>query len=143
MSQPPLPTSTPDFTDGEEYMNTTPITPAQLKTFLTQAPLLYKSRLHKGAVKHILTNCYRSLWGNDIEIMQQYFFREGLSDSDNLSKLLEKYNLFGSEEHDHDDYVHSEPNLNKIQEEPEYWETQRGKQCGHLFKKGESVYRCR
>ncbi|KAI8350145.1 hypothetical protein BD560DRAFT_456328 [Blakeslea trispora] len=124
-------------------MNTTPITPAQLKTFLTQAPLLYKSRLHKGAVKHILTNCYRSLWGNDIEIMQQYFFREGLSDSDNLSKLLEKYNLFGSEEHDHDDYVHSEPNLNKIQEEPEYWETQRGKQCGHLFKKGESVYRCR
>ncbi|OAD01255.1 hypothetical protein MUCCIDRAFT_146229 [Mucor lusitanicus CBS 277.49] len=27
--------------------------------------------------------------------------------------------------------------------EPEYWESQRGKQCGHLFKKGESVYRCR
>ncbi|KAI8049424.1 uncharacterized protein B0P05DRAFT_563639 [Gilbertella persicaria] len=124
-------------------VGTVPITPAQLKTFLTEAPLLYKSKLHKGAEKHILTNCYRSLWSNDLQLMQKYFFRESLSDSDNLSQLLEKYNLFGSEEHDHDEHAHNQPNLNKTEEEPEYWESQRGKQCGHLFKKGESVYRCR
>lgn len=108
------------------------VTPAQLKKFLTEAPLMYKSRLSKGAQKHILTHCYRALWSNDLDMMQKYFFKEGLEDSDNLSQLLEKYNLFGSKQ-DH------QPDEN----EPEYLESQRGKQCGHLFKKGESVYRCR
>ncbi|KAI7904456.1 uncharacterized protein BX663DRAFT_470639 [Cokeromyces recurvatus] len=126
-----------------ESMSSTLVTPEQLKTFLTEAPLMYKNKLHKGAKKHILTNCYRSLWSNDLDLMQKYFFKEGLSDSDNLSQLLEKYNLFGSEQHDHEDQQ-SNPNLSiNKDDEPEYWESQRGKQCGHLFKKGESVYRCR
>jgi len=136
MSQP---TSTLD------NVGASPITPTQLKTFLIEAPLMYKSKLHRGAEKQILTNCYRSLWSNDSELMQKYFFKEGLSDSDNLSQLLEKYNLFGSEPEDHiDDQLPNQQNLSKSDDnEPEYWESQRGKQCGHLFKKGESVYRCR
>lgn len=112
-----------------------PITPAQLKKFLTEAPLMYTSKLSRGPEKHILTNCYRSLWSNDLDLMQKYFFKEGLSDSDNLSQLLEKYNLFGSTKEDQVE--------KSDEDEPEYWESQRGKQCGHLFKKGESVYRCR
>ncbi|KAI9485312.1 MAG: hypothetical protein EXX96DRAFT_592502 [Benjaminiella poitrasii] len=130
---------------SDDSMGSTPVTPSQLKTFLAETPLMYKNRLHKGAKKHILTNCYRSLWSNDLDLMQKYFFKEGLSDSDNLSQLLEKYNLFGSEQHDHDDHQHSnQQNLSiNNDDEPEYWESQRGKQCGHLFKKGESVYRCR
>lgn len=144
MSRPPLKQdiapSSPDMSNA----STVPVTPAQLKTFLTEAPLMYKSKLHKGAEKHILTNCYRSLWSNDLDLMQKYFFKEGLSDSDNLSQLLEKYNLFGSEEQEHDEQHHNQQNLSKNDDdEPEYWESQRGKQCGHLFKKGESVYRCR
>lgn len=128
-----------------DNIGSSPITPAQLKTFLIEAPLMYKSKLHRGAEKQILTNCYRSLWSNDAELMQKYFFKEGLSDSDNLSQLLEKYNLFGSEHEDNnDDQLPNQQNLSKSDnDEPEYWESQRGKQCGHLFKKGESVYRCR
>ena len=144
MSQP-----TPTTTSTWDNVGTLPITPAQLKTFLTEAPLMYKSKLHRGAEKQILTNCYRSLWSNDAGLMQKYFFKEGLSDSDNLSQLLEKYNLFGSEPDDHlddddDDPLPDQQNPSKSDDnEPEYWESQRGKQCGHLFKKGESVYRCR
>ncbi|KAL9542746.1 hypothetical protein MBANPS3_008455 [Mucor bainieri] len=173
MSQPT--TFTPSDNNGT-------ISPAQLKAFLTEAPLMYKSKLHRGAQKQILTHCYRSLWSNDASLMQKYFFKEGLSDSDNLSQLLEKYNLFGSEpeddtattdddddddeaedevvedEEEEEEEAHSLPHQHnnsssssqqkqyriKSQEnEPEYWESQRGKQCGHLFKKGESVYRCR
>ncbi|KAI8641693.1 hypothetical protein BD408DRAFT_444126 [Parasitella parasitica] len=132
-----------------ESTGSSPITPAQLKTFLTEAPLMFKSKLHRGAEKQILTNCYRSLWSNDLDLLQRYFFKEGLSDSDNLSQLLEKYNLFGSEHEDHDTDRDDEqlPNQQSLgrgsNDEPEYWESQRGKQCGHLFKKGESVYRCR
>ncbi|CEP08232.1 hypothetical protein [Parasitella parasitica] len=137
-----------------ESFDSSPITPAQLKTFLTEAPLMYKSKLHRGAQKQILTNCYRSLWSNDLELMQRYFFQEALSDSDNLSHLLEKYNLFGSEHTDHDtedddgdDDDEQLPHQKRLSRtsnsEPEYWESQRGNQCGHLFKKGESVYRCR
>lgn len=140
MSQP---TTTTTFSSSTwDNVGTSPITPAQLKTFLTEAPLMYKSKLHRGAEKQILTNCYRSLWSNDAELMQKYFFKEGLSDSDNLSQLLEKYNLFGSEPDD--PMLPDQQNLSTSNDnEPEYWESQRGKQCGHLFKKGESVYRCR
>ncbi|KAG2196036.1 hypothetical protein INT47_005372 [Mucor saturninus] len=121
--------------DDPHIAGNVPVTPVQLKKFLTEAPLMYTSKLSRGAEKHILTNCYRSLWSNDLDLMQKYFFKEGLSDSDNLSQLLEKYNLFGSTKED---------KAEKSQEdEPEYWESQRGKQCGHLFKNGESVYRCR
>jgi E3 ubiquitin-protein ligase UBR1 len=136
MSRPPLKeTSSPDMNN----VGTVSVTPSQLKTFLTEAPLMYKSKLDKKAEKHILTNCYRALWSNDLNLMQKYFFKEGLSDSDNLSQLLEKYNLFGSAD-DNDEHLQ---NLHNEDDEPEYWESQRGKQCGHLFKKGESVYRCR
>jgi hypothetical protein len=144
MSRPPLKQDTATSSPDMNNVGTVPVTPSQLKTFLTEAPLMYKSKLHKDAEKHILTNCYRSLWSNDLDLMQKYFFKEGLSDSDNLSQLLEKYNLFGSEEQDHDEQHHNQQNLSKNDnDEPEYWENQRGKQCGHLFKKGESVYRCR
>lgn len=127
-----------------------PVTPEQLKRFLIEAPAVYKYRLHKGAERQILTNCYRSLWGNNVEFMQKYFFKEGLSDSDNLSALLEKYNLFGSTDEttvsSSSVVLPSNPDnvlVGPTGDEPEYWENQRGKQCGHLFKKGESVYRCR
>ncbi|CAO3702627.1 unnamed protein product [Rhizopus stolonifer] len=124
------------------FVASTPVTAEQLKTFLNETPLMYKSKLHSRAEKHILTNCYRALWSNNTEWMQTYYFQEGLSDSDNLSHLLEKYNLFGSKKQDTSDIKHENPLLDDT-DEPEYWETQRGKQCGHVFKRGESIYRCR
>lgn len=118
-----------------------PVTPAQLKAFLTEAPLMYKGRLSEGAKKHILTNSYRSLWSNDSTHMQKYFFPE--EDCDNLSQILEKYNLFGSQQETNHEESNEQNFSKNNDDEPEYWESQRGKQCGHLFKKGESLYRCR
>lgn len=114
---------------------------AQLKTFLTDAPLTYKSKLQPQAEKYILTQCYRSLWSDDSRWLQAYFFPEG--DSDNLPLLLEKYNLIGSKKQDlSDNKSEGDQSLDDTDEE-EYWENQRGKQCGRLFKRGESVYHCR
>ena len=132
---------------------TTPVSAEQLKNFLQEAPAMYKYRLHRGAERQILTNCYRLLWGNNRTLMKKYFFTstmetgdEDNDDSDNLSTLLEKYNLFKSSDDDNTVAVPSNPDkvlVDSSIDEPEYWESQRGKQCGHLFKKGESVYRCR
>ena len=135
---------------------TTPISAEQLKKFLQEAPAMYKYRLHRGAERQILTNCYRLLWGNNRTLMKKYFFtststaatgdEENDEDSDNLSMLLEKYNLFKRTDDDNTVAVPSNPDnvlVDSSSDEPEYWESQRGKQCGHLFKKGESVYRCR
>ncbi|KAI9304397.1 hypothetical protein BJ944DRAFT_86273 [Cunninghamella echinulata] len=127
----------------------TPITPNSLKAFLTDAPSIYKHKLQRSGEKQILTNCYRALWSNNNEWMQRYFFKEGYNDNDSLTQLLEKYNLLhGSHTHDNlrervlstlaDSLIDDQ-----LPDEPEYSKSQRGKQCGHLFKRGESVYRCR
>ncbi|KAI9317943.1 hypothetical protein BX666DRAFT_1565983 [Dichotomocladium elegans] len=122
-----------------------PLSTEQLKTFLVEAPAMYNYRLNRAAEQQILTNCYRLLWGNNPDLMQKYFFKEGLSDHDNLSALLQKYNLFGRESKNKAAMPSNPENalVDPTDDEPEYWESQRGKQCGHLFKKGESVYRCR
>ncbi|KAI9278777.1 hypothetical protein BDA99DRAFT_554385 [Phascolomyces articulosus] len=133
--------------------STTPVSAEQLKKFLHEAPAMYKYRLHRGAERQILTNCYRLLWGNNHALMKKYFFTSSSltmddhdASNDNLSMLLEKYNLFKRGDDDNTVAVPSNPDnvlVDHASDEPEYWETQRGKQCGHLFKKGESVYRCR
>ncbi|KAI8992651.1 hypothetical protein BDB01DRAFT_848002 [Pilobolus umbonatus] len=115
---------------------TTPVTAAQLKIFLAEAPLMYSYKLTEDAEKHIITNCYRSLWSNNSDYLERYFFGRENADSDNLLLLLEQHNVFGKKGKENDvDY--------KPDEQSENWENQQGKQCGHLFKKGESVYRCR
>ncbi|KAI9021566.1 hypothetical protein CLU79DRAFT_753863 [Phycomyces nitens] len=121
------------------------ITPETLYRFLTDAPVIYSKQLTDSDKRLILTNCYRALWCNNPVWMQKYFFKEDVSDAKNLSKLLEKYNLFGSND-DTSEIVASNPGnalVHPSEDEPEYWESQRGKQCGHLFKKGESIYRCK
>ncbi|KAL0086621.1 hypothetical protein F4703DRAFT_1735362 [Phycomyces blakesleeanus] len=127
--------------------NTIPavITPETLYRFLTDAPVIYSKELSDSDKRLILTNCYRALWCNNPAWMKKYFFKEDVSDAKSLSKLLEKYNLFGSND-DTSVIVPSNPGnalVNPSEDEPEYWESQRGKQCGHLFKKGESIYRCK
>ncbi|KAI8340755.1 hypothetical protein BC941DRAFT_392381 [Chlamydoabsidia padenii] len=135
------------------------VTPDSLRRFLIDTPSVFKEKLNRTAEKQILTNCYRALWSNNSEWMQQYFFKEGLGENESLTQLLEKYELVSAaDEHISSgsglrgesssmEIVQNNPDNNVLvdptQDEPEYWETQRGKQCGHLFKKGESVYRCR
>lgn len=129
-------------THEDDESLTAPVSPKQLKTFLVHAPVMYKRQLHRGAERLILTNCYRTLWGNNKEYMKKYFFQDS---TDDLSALLEKYNLFGRSD-ERSVVLSSNPDnviVDPSGDEPEYWESQRGKQCGHLFKKGESVYRCR
>ncbi|KAI8394291.1 uncharacterized protein BYT42DRAFT_508324 [Radiomyces spectabilis] len=109
-----------------------------LSDFLWQTPLVYNCRLDETAKQTILTRCYESLWlGNDA-IMQQYFFPS----RDALQKAMT------AQFHRHDG---KEFNINK---DPTSWHTngivaekdlasQRGRPCGHVFRKGEPVYRCR
>ncbi|KAI8082748.1 uncharacterized protein BX664DRAFT_301151 [Halteromyces radiatus] len=125
-----------------------PLTPDLLRRFLIDAPSVFKDKLQRGNEKQILSNCYRSLWSNNLDWMQRYFFKEGLTDNESLTQLLERHDLFGAVDNDDTsmNIIQSNPDnvlVDSTQDEPEYWESQRGKQCGHLFKKGESVYRCR
>ncbi|KAG0166761.1 hypothetical protein DFQ30_006800 [Apophysomyces sp. BC1015] len=122
---------------------TTTITSDMLYDFLVAVPNVSTDILSRETERQILTNCYRALWANDLDLMQKYFFKEGLSADGNISSVLEKYNLF---HHDDSTSVHANQEHEQTDAEedgPEYLESQRGKQCGHLFKNGESVYRCR
>ncbi|ORY94367.1 hypothetical protein BCR43DRAFT_459965 [Syncephalastrum racemosum] len=128
-----------------ESSKTSFVHPDQLRQFLVDAPALYSLPLDRSAERQILTNCYRSLWANNSQWLQEFFFKEASDQDDSLTSLLEKYNLFGHNE-EPSTVLSANPDnvvVDKFEDEPEYWESQRGKQCGHLFKKGESVYRCR
>lgn len=128
-----------------ESSKTSFVHPDQLRQFLVDAPALYSLPLDRSAERQILTNCYRSLWANNSQWLQEFFFKEASDQDDSLTSLLEKYNLFGHDE-ESSTVLSANPDnvvVDKFEDEPEYWESQRGKQCGHLFKKGESVYRCR
>lgn len=124
--------------------STIPITPDMLYDFLVAVPNVCKDKLTKEMERQVLTNCYRSLWANDLGLMQQYFFKEGLPEGGSVTTLLEKYNLFHHDDSTAAAQANPESELTNAEEDgPEYLESQRGKQCGHLFKSGESVYRCR
>ncbi|KAI9279896.1 hypothetical protein BY458DRAFT_501998 [Sporodiniella umbellata] len=110
----------------------TPFGATQLKQLLRNAPLTSSVEREK----EILTECYRSLWNDHKDYLRTYFFPEGLSDSDSLSTLLERHKLLGSKKQ-----VAS--GLSEEEDLSDNEENQRGKQCGHLFKRGESVYHCR
>ncbi|KAI8069327.1 hypothetical protein BC940DRAFT_340219 [Gongronella butleri] len=123
----------------------------RLQAFLSDAP----GRLSKLSARDeqlLLTSCYRSLWGDRQDWLQQYFFKQAENDDASVGRALARFDLLGSSSSNSSGSNHShrddDPSVHggddaAMDDEPEYWETQRGKQCGHLFKKGETVYRCR
>lgn len=101
---------------------------------------------NKNIPKYIILQSYCSLWGGDLSVMQKYFFRDA-NNMKELRTLLQDLDLFGPNygprSARNKNTETSTSNVNSEANEPEYRESQRGKQCGHVFKKGESVYRCK
>lgn len=113
-------------------------TSLNLSDFLWQSPLLYNCRFDESAKQAILSRCYETLWMNNDAIMNQYFFtsRQDLQES-----LI------------HQSHCHDGKEQGTVTD-PSLWHTnsilpnqdlssQKGRQCGHVFRKGEPVYRCR
>ncbi|KAI7861581.1 hypothetical protein BDF14DRAFT_1867467 [Spinellus fusiger] len=109
-----------------------------LADYLWQSPLLFNCKFNETAKQHILERCYASLWNGDETLKQHYYFA--------TEQILEDATKRQSRQRDG-----KEPS---IQSNPQSWHTnsilplqdlssQRGRQCGHVFRKGEPVYRCR
>jgi hypothetical protein len=115
-----------------------------LKRFLAQAPKRSLYQYNSVAQQTIIVKCFQSMWHDNIDYMQKYFFPNATGDRRNLKSIIAKHrqqsNPAGST-------TLSSNTENVILDEdsdgPEYWESQRGRQCGHVFKKGEAIYQCR
>ncbi|ORZ04470.1 hypothetical protein BCR42DRAFT_198005, partial [Absidia repens] len=123
-------------------MSTAPMTPDALKQYLIEAPRLLKpdATLSQQDEHQILTQCYRALWHDNQAWMQQYFLKD--NDDTTRSSLTERLRHDGLFP-DSAGAADAALNNSDDHDQPEYSEGQRGKQCGHLFKNGESVYRCK
>jgi len=116
--------------------NTT--TDTELSNFLWQSPLVFNCHFDQAAKQAILLRCYQSLWMNNDNIMQHFFFQSKQDLQDSL--------LFQCARHDgKEQHVVNDPSLwhtNAILPHQDL-SSQKGRQCGHVFRKGEPVYRCR
>lgn len=109
-----------------------------LSDFLWQSPLLFNCNFDEAAKQAILSRCYQSLWMNNQSLMKKHFF----TSKQDLEESL-----------DHQSHCHDGKEQNIITDSS-LWHTngilpnedlssQKGRQCGHVFRKGEPVYRCR
>jgi hypothetical protein len=109
-----------------------------LSDFLWQSPLLFNCHFDEGTKQAILTRCYETLWMNNEDLMRKYFFPSRAE----LQASLQ----YQSHRHDGKEQA--------MVTDPTSWHTngvlpredfssQKGRQCGHVFRKGEPVYRCR
>ncbi|CEJ03531.1 hypothetical protein RMCBS344292_17512 [Rhizopus microsporus] len=109
-----------------------------LSDFLWQTPLLFNCHFGEYAKQVILSRCYEELWMNDESVMQQYFF----SSKEELLQTIRRQ----SRPHDgREQSTITDPkswHSNQILP-AEDLSSQKGRQCGHVFRKGEPVYRCR
>ncbi|KAI8369913.1 hypothetical protein EDC96DRAFT_503828 [Choanephora cucurbitarum] len=111
---------------------------SQLSDFLWQSPSQFNCHFDESAKQAILTRCYEALWMSNDDLMKQYFF----GSKEQMQHVL----LLQSQRHDGKEQ-------NTVID-PTLWHTnaiiptqdlssQKGRQCGHVFRKGEPVYRCR
>ena len=115
---------------------------APLAEYLWQAPFIFNGRYDDDTRVAIITECYQSLWQHNPTLMKQYFF----SNQENLQDVIrtQLLNMTGKE---HSKSVTVDPSSliwhsNGIIPPPNL-SNEHGRQCGHVFRKGEPVYRCR
>lgn len=88
-----------------------------LSTYLNSCPKIFGYRLKESAQQEILKRLFSELW-NSNEDHRSLFFPNGFGEGPDAYKL-------------------------SLSRGEEYSPTQKGKACGHVFRKGEGVYRCR
>ncbi|CAG8465516.1 1191_t:CDS:10 [Ambispora leptoticha] len=93
---------------------------SSLSQYLQSCPQLFGYRLTEVAQQKILARLFSEFWSRD-KNYAKLFFPNGFGEGSEAYKL-----------------IHTQSDL-----EVEYSPAQRGKACGHIFKKGEGVYRCR
>ncbi|KAI8373902.1 hypothetical protein BD560DRAFT_350498 [Blakeslea trispora] len=113
-------------------------TSSHLSDFLWHSPLQFNCHFDESAKQAILKQCYESLWMANDDLMKRYFF----SSKEELQHILLKQ----SQRHDgKEQNTVIDPTLwhtNAIIPTQDF-SSQKGRQCGHVFRKGEPVYRCR
>ncbi|ORX55573.1 hypothetical protein DM01DRAFT_1382719 [Hesseltinella vesiculosa] len=111
--------------------------PRSLSESLWHSPVIFHCRFTDTAKRYILLQCYESLWGYNAQKKQQYFFHNQESFDDALARILntqqQDTDMDASSNVWHSNNVITQPDLS----------SQRGRPCGHVFRKGEPVYRCR
>ncbi|KAL0076978.1 hypothetical protein J3Q64DRAFT_1811303 [Phycomyces blakesleeanus] len=109
---------------------------AKLADYLWETPLLYNCVLSQDAKHDIIERLYEALWNGDENIRQQYYFatKESLEAASKRQSLQKD----GKEPNS----VHSSAWHTNSVLPPQDMSSQRGRQCGHVFRKGEPVYRC-
>lgn len=117
-----------------------------LVQYLWQTPFFFNYRFDDHACKAILSYCYESLWQQNPALMEQYFYSSPQELQQAIEKQLKYRSSSSNQEQDMD--TNSSGTL------PVVWHSnaivppidsssERGRQCGHVFRKGEPVYRCR
>src|SRR2546423_12758271 len=91
-----------------------------LSTYLNSCPNIFGYRLKESAQQEILKRLLSELWRPN-EDYRSLFFPNGFGEGPDAYKL----------------------SLAQGEGKAEYSPTQKGKACGHVFRKGEGVYRCR
>ncbi|KAI9303204.1 hypothetical protein BJ944DRAFT_106274 [Cunninghamella echinulata] len=109
-----------------------------LSEFLWQSPLLFQCKLNDSAKQYILRQCFEALWGYSSKSMQQYFFENEEDCQQCITQLISVSN----EKVQYMSVDSSSLHGNGLVPQQDL-STQRGRQCGHVFRKGEPVYRCR
>jgi E3 ubiquitin-protein ligase UBR1 len=125
----------------EEHSANENSSPSILKTYLNDTPNLFEYVVNNATRRAVLIECYQSLWGHKEEFKRTYFVPDDLA----FEKLMETNgsSLLALNRSKRDLSNGTNSLLETSEIEAEYQPSQRGKQCGHVFQKGETVYRCR
>jgi E3 ubiquitin-protein ligase UBR1 len=115
--------------------------PSTLQAYLNNTPNLYEYTFNDATRRAVLDTCYQFLWNHNESYQRAYF----ASNDKAFEKLMETGGAsLLSMARSKKDLLHATNSLLETSEiEAEYQPSQRGKQCGHVFQKGETVYRCR
>ncbi|KAI9244727.1 hypothetical protein BY458DRAFT_560944 [Sporodiniella umbellata] len=109
-----------------------------LSDFFWQTPLLFNCQFSEHAKQVILSRCYEALWMNNESIMQHHFFPS-------RQELLQTIRAQSRPHDGREPSTVTDPtswHANEMLPDEDFL-SQRGRQCGHVFRKGEPVYRCR
>ena len=125
----------------EEHSANTNSSHSMLKNYLNDTPNLFEYVVNNATRRAVLIECYQSLWGHNEEFKRTFF----VPDDQAFEKLMETNgsSLLALNRSKRDLSNGTNSLLETSEIEAEYQPSQRGKQCGHVFQKGETVYRCR
>ncbi|KAI9027159.1 hypothetical protein CLU79DRAFT_26254 [Phycomyces nitens] len=110
---------------------------ANLAEYLWETPLLYNCVFTQEAKQDIIERLYDALWNGDEAIRQQYYF----ATKESLEAAFKRQTI--QKDGKEPNTVHSSAWHTNSVLPTQDMSSQRGRQCGHVFRKGEPVYRCR